>query len=97
MKEQTTRPTAEYVGLKVEVIAKMDSCSLVRFQERKIVVDTADLVFSRSLYPWRKLSRNEGYGGERVEWRWRTASESGEGGTMRNRQGRDTIILISAG
>jgi hypothetical protein len=37
---------AGYFGLNVEVISRMDSCSLILFQGRQFVVDTADLLGS---------------------------------------------------
>jgi len=40
---------AHYFGLSVEVISRMDNCSLIRFRGREFIVDTADLVFSREL------------------------------------------------
>ena len=40
---------AHYFGLPVEVISRMDSCSLICFRGREFIVDTADLVFSREL------------------------------------------------
>ena len=39
-----TAETANYFGLRVEVINRMEDCSLIRFQGREFVVDTADLV-----------------------------------------------------
>ena len=43
----TTNSTvmATYFGLKVEVLMKMEHCSLVRFREQELVVETNDLVF----------------------------------------------------
>jgi len=38
---------ASYFGLRVEVISRMEDCSLIRFQGREFVVDTADLVTIR--------------------------------------------------
>jgi hypothetical protein len=38
---------ASYFGLRVEVISWMEDCSLIRFQGREFVVDTADLVTIR--------------------------------------------------
>ena len=34
---------AHYFGLTVEVIARMESCSLIRWDDRSFIVDTADL------------------------------------------------------
>jgi hypothetical protein len=42
--------TADYFGLKVEVICRMENCSLICFQGRESIVETADLVFIRRLY-----------------------------------------------
>jgi hypothetical protein len=38
---------ASYFGLRVEVINRLEDCSLIRFQGRGFVVDTADLVTIR--------------------------------------------------
>lgn len=38
-----TTPTVQYFGLKVTLIAQMETCALIRFQERDLIVDTADL------------------------------------------------------
>ena len=40
-----TKPTqfAQYFGLTVEVIARMESYSLIRWDDRSFIVDTADL------------------------------------------------------
>jgi hypothetical protein len=35
--------TAQYFGLRVEVIARMTSCSLIRYGGRESVVETKDL------------------------------------------------------
>ena len=43
MKEKNRTEVAEYFGLKVEVICQMEHCALVRFGDRKFVVDAADL------------------------------------------------------
>ena len=43
MSETTRTETADYFGLKVEVICQMEHCALVRFGNRKFVVDAADL------------------------------------------------------
>jgi hypothetical protein len=40
---------ASYFGLPIEVISLMDYYSLICFQGREFIVDTVDLVFSRSL------------------------------------------------
>ena len=49
MNENTRMEAAEYFGLKVEVICRMEHCALVRFGDREFVVDAADLVFDRKL------------------------------------------------
>jgi hypothetical protein len=43
MSETTRTETADYFGLQVEVICQMEHCALVRFGDRKFVVDAADL------------------------------------------------------
>ncbi len=40
---------AEYFGLKVEVVRRLEHCSLIRYGEREFVVDTADLIYVRRL------------------------------------------------
>jgi len=40
------RTTATYFGLRVEVIHKMERCSLIRYQGREFIVDTVDLAIS---------------------------------------------------
>ena len=47
MSETTKTEAAEYFGLRVEVICRMEHCALVRFGDRDSVVDAADLVFVR--------------------------------------------------
>jgi len=49
MKAKTHMTTADYFGLKVEVVCKMEHCSLICFQGRESIVVTADLVFIRRL------------------------------------------------
>ena len=49
MSETTKMEAAEYFGLRVEVICRMEHCALVRFGDRDFVVDAADLVFVRML------------------------------------------------
>lgn len=41
--------TADYFGLRVKVICKMENYSLICFEGRESIVDTADLVFIRHL------------------------------------------------
>jgi signal transduction histidine kinase len=50
---ESTKPfqneTAIYFGLSVQVIARMPSCSLIRYRDREFVVETADLQNSLAL------------------------------------------------
>ena len=43
--------TASYCGLKVEVVTRMENCSLIRFRERTFIVDTADLTAAPGFKP----------------------------------------------
>ena len=38
---------ASYFGLRVDVLWKMENCSLIHFEGREFVVETSDLVFQR--------------------------------------------------
>ena len=49
MNENTMTEAAEYFGLKVEVICRMEHCALVRFRDREFVVDAQDLAFVQML------------------------------------------------
>jgi hypothetical protein len=49
MNEKTRTEAAEYFGLKVEVICRMEHCALVRFGDREFIVDAADLGFVQTL------------------------------------------------
>jgi hypothetical protein len=49
MNERNTTQPAEYFGLKVEVICRIEHGALIRFGDREFVVDTPDLVFVRAL------------------------------------------------
>ena len=49
MNENIRTEAAEYFGLKVEVICRMEHCALIRFGDREFVVDAADLIFVRML------------------------------------------------
>jgi len=49
MNPTANRTMAAYFGLRVEVIHKMDCCSLIRYQGRHFIVDTVDLAISRSV------------------------------------------------
>jgi hypothetical protein len=45
MNENAETEAAEYFGLKVEVIYRMEHFALVRFREREVLVDAEDLKF----------------------------------------------------
>ena len=45
MKEKVRKSIVEYVGLRVQVLAQMDNCSLICFKGRRFIVDTVDLHF----------------------------------------------------
>lgn len=49
MNSKSDHLTAQYFGLRVEVIYKMEQCSLISFEGRRFIVDTKDLVFERGL------------------------------------------------
>lgn len=49
MNGKTSVRLAHHFGLRVEVINRLASCSLIRFRGREFIVDTTDLVFSRGL------------------------------------------------
>lgn len=49
MNATAKRTTANYFGLRVEVIHKMECCSLIRYQGRQFIVETIDLAISRSV------------------------------------------------
>jgi hypothetical protein len=38
-----------YSGIEVEVLAQLNHCCLVRYEEREFIVETADLVLRQSL------------------------------------------------
>ena len=40
---------AEYCGLSVQVVCRMEHCSLIRFRDREFVINTEDLSCQRSL------------------------------------------------
>ena len=48
MNENAETEAAEYFGLKVEVICRMEHCALVSFGDREFVVDAEDLMFSQA-------------------------------------------------
>ena len=39
----TPKALASYFGLTVEVITRMENCSLIRWQDREFIVETEDL------------------------------------------------------
>lgn len=43
MKTNSTESKATYFGLEVEVVCRMENCSLIRFGNREFVVDSQDL------------------------------------------------------
>lgn len=43
--------TARYCTLKVEIVSRMENCSLIRFRERTFIVDTADLATAPGFQP----------------------------------------------
>jgi len=43
--------TASYCSLKVEVVSRMEQCSLIRFCERTFIVDMADLIAAPGFQP----------------------------------------------
>ena len=45
---QGERTVASYFSIEVEVLVKLDNCSLIRKGKLKVVVDTQDLVFRQS-------------------------------------------------
>jgi hypothetical protein len=49
MNEKATTEAAEYFGLKVEVICRMQYCALIRFGDREFVVDAEDLMFDQTV------------------------------------------------
>ena len=49
MNATANKTRATYFGLRVEVIYKMECCSLIRYQGRDFIVDTLDLAISRSV------------------------------------------------
>ena len=48
---------ALYFGIEVELICQLDLCSLVRFQERSLIVDTSDLVLDRNFQETTKMAK----------------------------------------
>ena len=41
--------SAEYCGLSVQVVCRMEHCSLIRYRDREFVINTEDLRCQRSL------------------------------------------------
>lgn len=39
----------EYYGLSVQVVCRMEHCSLIRYRDREFVINTEDLCCQRSL------------------------------------------------
>jgi hypothetical protein len=38
-----------YFGIEVEILVRLNHCSLIRYQGREFIVDTADLMSSQTL------------------------------------------------
>ena len=49
---------AFYCGIEVEITCQMNLCSLVRFNDRSFVVDTADLVLEQNFKKAAKRANN---------------------------------------
>jgi hypothetical protein len=47
---------ASYFGIEVELVSEMSQCSLVRYQQRSFVVDTADVVVKQKVKKTAKKS-----------------------------------------
>ena len=43
--------TASYCSPKLEVVSRMEQCSLIRFRERTFIVDTADITAAPGFKP----------------------------------------------
>jgi hypothetical protein len=48
MKRNERTKIADYVGLKVQVIDRLDHCSLICFKGQTFIVETADLNFDKA-------------------------------------------------
>jgi hypothetical protein len=48
MNEKGRTERADYFGLNVEVICRMEHCALIRFGDREFVVDDEDLMFAQT-------------------------------------------------
>ena len=49
MKAQDEKGKADYFGIEVEILVRLNNCSLVRYQGREFIVDTADLISRQTL------------------------------------------------
>jgi hypothetical protein len=49
MNEKDERGKWTYFGIEVEILERLNHCSLVRYQGREFIVDTADLISVRTL------------------------------------------------
>jgi hypothetical protein len=49
MNEKDERKKWTYFGIEVEILERLNHCSLVRYQGREFIVDTADLISVRTL------------------------------------------------
>jgi len=49
MNEKDERGKWTYFGIEVEILERLNHCSLVRYQRREFIVDTADLISVRTL------------------------------------------------
>jgi hypothetical protein len=43
-----SRGVVLYYGIEVEVLTKMDHCSLIRYGDLKVIVETEDLVYCQA-------------------------------------------------
>jgi len=49
MNEKDERGKWTYFGIEVDILERLNHCSLVRYQGREFIVDTADLMSVRTL------------------------------------------------
>jgi len=49
MKAKDEKGKADYFGIEVEILVRLNYCSLVRYQGREFIVDTADLISRQTL------------------------------------------------
>lgn len=47
-RQQKEQTVASYFGVEVEIVEKLENCSLIRHGELKFVVDTEDLMFRQA-------------------------------------------------